>query len=564
MPRTRTPAAAQRRNNGTTATADDDDRPDEAAPLLPKPDDVPFAGEVSSARLWSILGATWVGVFLASLDSTIIATLLGPISSSFASFSTISWVASGYLITNSAFQPLSGRLTDIFGRRAGLLAANVAFGIGTLMCGLARDEYTLIAGRLIAGAGGGCLNAISTFVASDLIPLRRRGLYQGLGNLVFGTGAGLGGYIGGLFNDSTLGWRWAFLFQIPIIAISAIAVALLVDIPVRNTAAGALARVDFFGATTLVSSLVLLLVGLNTGGSILPWTHPLVLTAIPLSILLLLAFVYAESRTDEPIIPVRLLLLRTIWSACLTNWLFVMSVYALLFYGPLYFQLQGHSATASGLRLLPNSVGLSVGSLATGYIMRSTGKYYSLGIAINTAFVAATAAITQFDLFTPDAPQFLSYFFIGYGYGGMLTVTLIALISAVPHDFQAVITSASYAFRATGSTIGVTVAGATFQNVLKRQLEARLGGRGDEAAEVIRRVRDSFDEVWKVPMRWRGDVMAAEMAALRAVFTVALVIAVVGWCTGACLGTHTLHTTLSREPEITDDEVDEDAVEVRA
>ncbi|KAF3902298.1 hypothetical protein ABW21_db0203432 [Orbilia brochopaga] len=557
MPRTRTA--------GGRNAAIDDERPDEAAPLLPKPDDVPFAGEVSAVRLWTVLGATWIGVFLASLDSTIIATLLGPISSSFASFSTISWVASGYLITNSAFQPLSGRLTDIFGRRAGLIAANVAFGAGTLMCGLARDEYTLIAGRLIAGAGGGCLNAISTFVASDMIPLRRRGLYQGLGNLVFGTGAGLGGYIGGLFNDSSLGWRWAFLFQIPIIAISAVAVAILVDIPVRNTAAGALARVDFFGATTLVSSLILLLVGLNTGGSILPWTHPLVLTVIPLSIVLLVAFIRAESRTEEPIIPVRLLLLRTAWSACLTNWLFVMSVYALLFYGPLYFQLQGHSATASGLRLLPNSVGLSVGSLLTGYIMRSTGKYYVLGIAINTAFVAATAAITQFDLLTPDAPQFISYFFVGYGYGGMLTVTLIALISAVPHDFQAVITSASYAFRATGSTIGVTIAGATFQNILKRQLEDRLGGRGEDAAEVIRRVRESFDEVWKVPLQWRAEVMAAEMAALRAVFTVALVIAILGWGAGACLGTHTLHTTLSREPEVAEEDgSDEDGVEVRA
>ncbi|KAF3933761.1 hypothetical protein ABW19_dt0208385 [Dactylella cylindrospora] len=517
--------------------------------LLPKPSDAPFAGEVSRARLWSILGATWIGVFLASLDSTIIATLLGPISSSFSSFSTISWVASGYLITNSAFQPLSGRLTDIFGRKAGLIAANVAFGTGTLMCGLAREEWVLIAGRLIAGAGGGCLNAIATFVASDLVPLRRRGLYQGLGNIVFGTGAGLGGYIGGLFNDSSLGWRWAFLFQIPIIILSGIVVALLVDIPVKNTTEGALKRVDFLGATTLVTSLILLLAGLNTGGNILPWTHPLVLTCIILSIVMLVAFVYVESRNDEPIIPVRLLLLRTPWSACLTNWFFVMSIYGLLFYGPLYFQLQGHSATASGLRLLPNSIGLSIGSLSSGYIMRSTGKYYTLAIVIHTVFAGAIAVISSFNLHTPDFPQFAAYFFVGYGYGGMLTVTLIALISSVPHDFQAVITSASYAFRATGSTIGVTVASAAFQNVLKGQLERRLGGLGEEAEEVIRRVRDNFDEVWKVKGEWRGQVMDAEMEALRAVFIVALGLAVIGWGTGACLGRHKLHTTLHRVDE---------------
>ncbi|EPS41134.1 hypothetical protein H072_4970 [Dactylellina haptotyla CBS 200.50] len=536
----------------------------ETSALLPKPSsaneitlpdpDVAYAGEVSRARLWTILGATWVGVFLASLDSTIIATLLGPISSSFSSFSTISWVASGYLITNSAFQPLSGRLTDIFGRRAGLIAANIAFGTGTLMCGLAKEEWVLIAGRLIAGAGGGCLNAISTFVASDLVPLRRRGLYQGLGNVVFGTGAGLGGYIGGLFNDSSLGWRWAFLFQIPIIIVSAIAVALLVDIPIRNTSEGALRRVDFFGAFSLVTSLILLLVGLNTGGNILPWTHPLVLTTIPLSIIILFFFIYTESRTKEPIIPVRLLLQRTAWSACLTNWFFVMSIYGLLFYGPFYFQLQGHSATASGLRLLPNSIGLSIGSLSTGYIMRSTGRYYTLGVFINTVFVAAIALITSFNLNTRDFPQFAAYFFVGYGYGGMLTVTLIALISSVDHEFQAVITSASYAFRATGSTIGVTVASAVFQNVLKGQLEGRLGGRGSEAEDVIRRVRESFDYVVKVPLQWRGMVLQAEMEALRAVFGVALGLAAIGWLAGACLGQHKLHMTLNREDEGVEEE----------
>ncbi|RVD89588.1 uncharacterized protein DFL_000590 [Arthrobotrys flagrans] len=526
----------------------------ESSPLIQPSAGVPPAGEVSRARLWSILGATWVGVFLASLDSTIIATLLGPISNSFSSFSTISWVASGYLITNSAFQPLSGRLTDIFGRRAGLIAANVAFGTGTLMCGLARDESVLIAGRLIAGAGGGCLNAIATFVASDLVPLRRRGLYQGLGNLIFGLGAGLGGWIGGLFNDSSLGWRWAFLFQIPIIIISAVAVALLVDIPIKNTSEGALQRVDFLGAITLVSSLILLLVGLNTGGSILPWTHPLVITAIPLSLAIFVLFIWTESRAKEPIIPVRLFKLRTTWSACLTNWFFVMAIYALMFYGPLYFQLQGHSATESGLRLLPNAVGLSVGSLTSGYIMRHTGRYYGLGIGINTAFVSAIALITTFTLKTTDFPQYLAYFFVGYGYGGMLTVTLIALISSVDHEFQAVITSASYAFRATGSTIGVTVASAAFQNVLKGELERRLGGGGPEAEDVIRRVRESFEEIWKVPIEWRNEVLNAEMAALRSVFWVALGLGVVGWIAGSFIGHHKLHTTLNREDVHEDEE----------
>jgi MFS family permease len=127
------------------------------------------------------------------LDITIVATLTGPISSSFNSLSLFSWLATAYLISNAACQPLSGRLTDIFGRKAGLIFSNLVFAAGNLICGLAQRQWTIILGRVIAGIGGGGLTAISTFVASDLIPLRKRGVWQGVGNICFGVGSGLGG-----------------------------------------------------------------------------------------------------------------------------------------------------------------------------------------------------------------------------------------------------------------------------------------------------------------------------------------------------------------------------------
>jgi MFS family permease len=125
-------------------------------------------------------------------DSTVVATLTGPITSTFKSGQSFSWIASGYLIANAATQPLSGKLTDIYGRRAGLIFAVTFFSIGTLICGVAPTDKIMILGRVVAGAGGGCLNTISVFVASDLIPLRKRGLWQGIGNLVYGAGMGLG------------------------------------------------------------------------------------------------------------------------------------------------------------------------------------------------------------------------------------------------------------------------------------------------------------------------------------------------------------------------------------
>jgi MFS family permease len=125
-------------------------------------------------------------------DSTVVATLSGPISSSFQSGRSFSWIASGYLIANAATQPLSGKLTDIYGRRAGLIFAVSFFTIGTLICGLAPTGSVMILGRVVAGAGGGCLNTVAVFVASDLVPLRKRGVLQGIGNLTYGLGMGLG------------------------------------------------------------------------------------------------------------------------------------------------------------------------------------------------------------------------------------------------------------------------------------------------------------------------------------------------------------------------------------
>lgn len=137
-------------------------------------------------RLALTLGATYVGVFLGAVDSSIMATLSAPIASEFHSLSLLSWLATAYLIANATFQPLSGRLTDIFGRGPGLVFSNVMFALGNGICGLAQDEGGMILGRVVAGVGGGGLMSISTFLASDLVPLKRRGVVQGVGNIAYG------------------------------------------------------------------------------------------------------------------------------------------------------------------------------------------------------------------------------------------------------------------------------------------------------------------------------------------------------------------------------------------
>lgn len=322
-------------------------RPSETTPLLPgndvepasapKPDDEdPLPPQIPLARVAITVLAVWIGVFLGALDTTVISTLLAPISNSFSSFTSISWIATGYLIANAALQPLFGRLTDIYGRRSLLVLCNVLFGVGNLMCGLATNQYAMVAGRVVQGAGGGGLMTISSIVATDLVPLRQRGILQGMGNIAYGSGAALGGVYGGYVSDK-IGWRWAFLIQIPFVVVSAIMVFVLVKIPVRRTAEARHRRIDYWGCLTLLAGMVLLLLGLNSGGNIVPWTHPLVLICLPLSAVFLVAFLVVEKwYAKEPVIPVHLLADRTVLSACLTNWFMVMSLFCLVIPPPYY------------------------------------------------------------------------------------------------------------------------------------------------------------------------------------------------------------------------------------
>jgi MFS family permease len=133
----------------------------------------------------------YVSAFLAALDSMLVATIASPISTSFSSLSPLSWLASAYFVANAASQPLAGRLTEIYGRGAGMFFANVVFGIGNLTCAMAKSEQAMIAGRVVAGLGGGVIGPTAIFIMSDLIPLRRRSMWQGTANICFGVGSSL-------------------------------------------------------------------------------------------------------------------------------------------------------------------------------------------------------------------------------------------------------------------------------------------------------------------------------------------------------------------------------------
>ena len=458
---------------------------------------------------------------------------------------TLSWIGSAYLIGQSITQPLSGRLTDIFGRCAGLTFCNAAFGLGTLLCGVATNEWVLIAGRAVAGLGGGAMLTITLFVIGDLVPLRKRGFIQGIANIVMGAGSGLGGLLGGWIN-SLWGWRMAFLLQVPLVAVGAILVVFTVSIPAKNSEKSAFRRVDYLGSVILTISLVLFLLGANSGGNLLPWTHPLVLTSFSLSGALLIVFAYVEENVaSEPIIPVRLLTDRTVSASCLSFWFTFMAFYGVVYYMPVYLQLLGNCPTSAGLRFISSSAGTAIGAFGAGIMMRATGKYSYLNWVNHALLVLGSALMARLRFDTPTWYPFICLGVFGLGFGGMLVTTLVALVSAVEQDDQAVVTSAAFAFRSTGSAIGLTVASSTFQNLLRSRLHTYIGDTED-AENVISRVRDNFDEVNHLDAATRGIVRESYMEAVRGVFLIICGFSIMAALTSLFIKQHRLHTNIAR------------------
>ncbi|EXM19872.1 hypothetical protein V3481_003387 [Fusarium oxysporum f. sp. vasinfectum] len=503
--------------------------------------------ELSFARLAMIMSTAWLGVFLGAADTTVIATLSAQISSEFNSLSLLSWLATAYLIANAASQPISGRLTDIFGRGPGLAFSNIAFAVGNLICGLATSQKVMILGRVISGIGGGGLMSIPTFLGSDLVPLRKRGLVGGIANIWYASGAMIGALSGGFLNDYTSwGWRMAFLIQVLPSLLSAIIVYSLIKVPPKQSDKSYVKRIDFGGVFLVSTFLASLVLGLSSGGNIVPWLHPLPIAAISVSILLFSTFVIWELRASQPIIPVRLLLNPTVLASCLASVFCSAIALTSIFYVPLYLQARGDSATNAGLKILPASVGTCLGGLVPGYLMKKTGKYVGLVASSILALIIGTGIFALQDDTTPTWMTCLAFFIVGLGYNAVFSITQVACVAAVGHAQQAVVTSTTYLARSLGGTIGITLASVLYQSSLDMSLWARFGHQPN-ATDEIRRIKDDLTEIHRLPEGWYSGVMESLMQAFGHVWLMMLAWAVLALISISPIKQHKLFSTLDRK-----------------
>ncbi|KIJ20547.1 Drug:H+ antiporter-2 family protein, partial [Paxillus involutus ATCC 200175] len=487
--------------------------PEEPAPL----------NQVSRADFFWIVSGLWSAVFLGALDGTVVATLLSPIGSYFNKSEQSSYLGTSYLLSVCCFTPLYGRLSDILGRKGAMLLGLTLFGSGTIACGLAPSMEMLILARAVAGMGGGGVMTVSSITITDLVPLKHRGLYQGMANVLFGLGAGLGGPLGGWIND-TWGWRAAFLLQTPLLLISFTLVALKVNIKLSDSlenegASAKLRRIDFLGSFTLVVAVAGMLLGFSLKTTEeLPWSHPLIWALFFLSAVFWVGFVYVEARwAPYPVMPLRLITQRTPLAVSLANLMGSMTAFSMLYNVPLYFSVvRMTSSTNAGLHLLPHSVALSTGSVLAGWWMRRTGKLYNLTLASAALCVVASILVALWNDQTSNFHLWLDIVPQGFGMASLITSTLIAMIASVYKEDMAVATGISYLFRTTGQVLGVSLSGAILQSVLLHQLRQRITGPG--SSEIIEEIRHSISSIPDLTPSLRKAALESYADALRVVF----------------------------------------------
>ncbi|KAI9762829.1 MAG: hypothetical protein M4579_000182 [Chaenotheca gracillima] len=474
-----------------------------------------------------ILPALGVGIFMSAGDQTIIVSSYGKIGSELKALNSTSWIATAYFLTLTSFQPLYGKLSDIFGRKAALLFAYTVFGLGCLWCGLARSMNELILARAFAGIGGGGMTTVVSILLSDVVPLRNRGTWQGVVNIIFATGSGCGAPLGGVLADY-IGWRWAFLGQAPLSLVAILSVFLMLHLPKNEKShwKTKLKRVDFLGAAVLICAVFTLILGLDRGSNV-AWKAPLTITCLCVSPVLFLLFLLVEMKiATEPFAPAHVIFERSLFACYLCNFFSFAGWLSCIYYIPLFFQaVDGFSATQAGIRLLPAILAGVSGSLASGVFMQKTGKYYWLTVGAYTFLTLGHLPIILFTGLVENSTWGISLGLVmcGFSNGIGVTTSLIALISNSSQADQAIATACSYLFRSLGSVVGLSINAAVVQQSLRLQLNDRLGS-GKEAEEIVRKVRESLEYVKKLDPDTRKLVAQCYMAATRASFILCMCI----------------------------------------
>ncbi|MGD0352705.1 MAG: MDR family MFS transporter [Dehalococcoidia bacterium] len=418
------------------------------------------------------LAGVLMAIFLSSLDQTIVSTAMPQIIADLGGFAHYTWLATAYLVTSTVVLPITGKLTDMYGRKHFYTAGITLFILGSLLCGLSQTLTQIIIFRGLQGIGAGIMMANAFTVIGDLFPPAERGKYQGFVSAVFGVSAVIGPSLGGFITD-TFSWHWIFYINIPL----GIVVITLFAFFFPNFRLDKLKhRIDWAGIAALVVAVIPLLLALSWGGTEYPWVSVPVISLFALSVAGIIIFPIIERRSEEPIVPLEIF--RNPIVAVSTPIIFLtgFTMFGSIIIIPLFFQgVLGLSATESGSFLTPMVLGQVFGSFSSGQVLARTGGHYRIqGAAGLALMVAGLALLTRINPETSYAIAAVDIVLVGFGLGITLPLYTIAIQNAVSYNILGAATSAVPFFRSMGGAVGLAILGSVMTNRFTSDFIARL------------------------------------------------------------------------------------------
>jgi EmrB/QacA subfamily drug resistance transporter len=427
-------------------------------------------GPLSRRQLRIVFGGLMLGMLLAALDQTIVATALPTIVGDLGGLNHLSWVVTAYLLTSTAVTPLWGKLSDLYGRRGTFQAAIVIFLAGSMLSGLSQNMAELIAFRAIQGLGGGGLMALAMAIVGDLVAPRERGRYQGYFGAVFALASVSGPLLGGYLTDQ-LSWRWIFYVNLPLGIAALIVTSVVLRIPFRRLQR----RIDYLGSVLLIAAVSCVVTATTWGGTTFPWGSVQIVGLAVAAVALLVVFVAWEARASEPILPLHLFRNPIFTVAGAITGLLGLALFGAVVYLPEYLQVvRGASAISSGLQLMPLTLGIVVASAGCGQLVSRTGRYKIFPIVGAALLTVGFWLLSHIQVGTSTAVLSGWMLVVGLGIGCIMQVAVLAVQNAVAYQDLGTATSAVVFFRLLGGSLGTALFGAVLLNRLQHNLAVLL------------------------------------------------------------------------------------------
>jgi EmrB/QacA subfamily drug resistance transporter len=418
----------------------------------------------------TIMLAVMSGMLLAALDQTIVSTALPRIVADLNGLKDLSWVVTAYLLASTITVPISGKLSDIYGRKKLFLIGIGIFVIGSMLSGLSQNMPQLIIFRAIQGIGAGFLMSNAFAVIGDLFTPAERGRWQGLIGAVFGLASIIGPLLGGYLTDHAT-WRWNFYINVPVGILAFFMISTFmphIESDKKNQS------IDYLGAGLLAGGLSGLMLALVWGGNQYAWASFEVIGMFILSIALLLGFGWVEKKhAKDPILPLDLFKNPIFSVSILIVFLVGMAMFGAILYIPLFAQeVLGRSATNSGIITMPMVLSLVAVSIVAGQVVSRTGKYKVLAVAGTAAITVAMFWFSTMNIHTTNSHLTMRMLVAGFGLGISMPIFNLIVQNAFDHSRLGVVTSSVQLSRQIGATVGVAIMGSVLNNSLSKHLSS--------------------------------------------------------------------------------------------